>query len=436
MKILSLGEKIKERRRELDMTLKNLAGDRITAGQISLIESGKSNPSMDLLEYLANTLNVSVEYLMETEETQANKICLYYEKLSQINILRDELADAEKHINMSMEYIEKYNLENRRAKYMYLKALIHEKKEEYSLAEELLLSSNVIYMKNENYEEVINILILLGKISLNLNAYNSAYSYFQQAEKVFNEESIFDELLIGEIYFYISLSLYRLGLNDKSLEYVKFVEEKVRLLKNTHDYSTCFMNIANDHFQLGKMQDAIKFMKAGLKLYEMKENNRKYSKIQNDIGFLYSEYGDIDKSFEHLEEARCIRERDEEGLLETLINICYNYIKTKDNDNARKTLDIIKQCLQNINHVDGKDFCNYYLLKYKVEILENKYDEAEKTLVETLSYAEKMGYKRQSVKLAITLGKFLMDIGREQEASKYLNTSIKILYDMDKLSDF
>ena len=53
MEILSLGEKIKRRRKELNMTLKDLAGDRITPGQISLVESGRSNPSMDLLEYLA-----------------------------------------------------------------------------------------------------------------------------------------------------------------------------------------------------------------------------------------------------------------------------------------------------------------------------------------------------------------------------------------------
>ncbi len=68
MEILSLGEKIKRRRKELNMTLKELAGERITPGQISLVESGRSNPSMDLLEYIAITLNTSVEYLMETEK--------------------------------------------------------------------------------------------------------------------------------------------------------------------------------------------------------------------------------------------------------------------------------------------------------------------------------------------------------------------------------
>jgi len=73
MEILSLGEKIKRKRKELKMTLKDLAKDRITPGQISLVESGRSNPSMDLLEYLASSLNTTVEYLMESEESQAEK---------------------------------------------------------------------------------------------------------------------------------------------------------------------------------------------------------------------------------------------------------------------------------------------------------------------------------------------------------------------------
>src|SRR5665647_3337422 len=81
------------------MTLKDLAGDRITPGQISLVESGKSNPSMDLLEYLALTLNTSVEYLMESEETQAEKICLYFEDMAEFNIMNENLNSGEEYID-------------------------------------------------------------------------------------------------------------------------------------------------------------------------------------------------------------------------------------------------------------------------------------------------------------------------------------------------
>ena len=100
MEILSLGEKIKRRRKELNMTLKDLAGDRITPGQISLVESGKSNPSMDLLEYLADTLKTSIEYLMETEEYQAEKICIYFENMAEACMIDDDLGYAERNIDM------------------------------------------------------------------------------------------------------------------------------------------------------------------------------------------------------------------------------------------------------------------------------------------------------------------------------------------------
>ena len=71
MNILSLGEKIKKLRKEKNMTLKELAGDRITAAQISHIERDKSHTSSELLEYLAKQLDVSVDYLLETKEMQS-----------------------------------------------------------------------------------------------------------------------------------------------------------------------------------------------------------------------------------------------------------------------------------------------------------------------------------------------------------------------------
>jgi len=201
MEILSLGEKIKKRRKELDLTLKNLAGDRITAGQISLIESGKSNPSMDLLEYLAGALKVSVEHLMETEETQAGKICIYYQNIAESNILNNNLEIAWKALEDSFLYIEKYDLELNMATNLYLKALIHEKKKEYDEAQELLLSANNIYIKYNCSDEIIKVFMLLGKITLELDAYHSAYSYFQQAEKVFEESDVYNEVAMGKVYY-------------------------------------------------------------------------------------------------------------------------------------------------------------------------------------------------------------------------------------------
>jgi len=103
------------------MTLKDLAGDRITPGQISLVESGKSNPSMDLLEYLANALNTTVEYLMESEENTSRKNMFVLRNIAESLILNSDLVQAEQNIEKSLYYSEKYKLEYRKARNLSLR---------------------------------------------------------------------------------------------------------------------------------------------------------------------------------------------------------------------------------------------------------------------------------------------------------------------------
>ena len=47
-----------------------------------------------------------------------------------------------------MFYAEKYNLEYRKAKNLYLRATIHKEKDELVLAQQYYLSANVIFIKN------------------------------------------------------------------------------------------------------------------------------------------------------------------------------------------------------------------------------------------------------------------------------------------------
>ncbi|WP_346940125.1 helix-turn-helix transcriptional regulator [uncultured Clostridium sp.] len=437
MEILSLGEKIKKRRKELDLTLKNLAGDRITAGQISLIESGKSNPSMDLLEYLASALKVSVEHLMETEETQAGKICIYYQNIAESNILNNNLEVAWKALEDSFLYIEKYDLELNMATNLYLKALILEKKKEYDEAQELLLSANNIYIKYNCSDEIIKVFMLLGKITLELNAYHSAYSYFQQAEKVFEESDVYNEVAIGKVYYYISKTLNKMGIDKEAIEYMKYAEEKLLKLKDSRNYGESFMKIGQERFKEGNLNQAIAYTEKSLSLFKTRQQNVLVAYLMSGLGELFSEYGYIDRSFEHLLDAKAIKERiSEESTVNTLMLICNNYIKLKDEINAKKVLEQIVFSMQNLSVTDCTLMCKYHILKYKIELLEKKYEEAERTLIDALNYTEKMNYHKESAEIAITLGKFYMDLGKEEEARKYLDEGVKILEQTKCLTDF
>ncbi|MDP4088134.1 MAG: helix-turn-helix domain-containing protein [Bacillota bacterium] len=424
MEILSLGEKIKRRRKELDMTLKDLAGDRITPGQISLVESGKSNPSMDLLEYLASTLQTTVEFLMETEESQAEKICLYYENIAESNILDGDLTIAEQNVEMSLYYAEKYNLEYRKARNLFIRARIHVKREEYAAAQQFLLSANVIFIKRSSFEDTVNTFLNLGKITYVLRAYHSSNSYLQQAEKVYTDNEIGDDVLLAEIFYNTAMTYFKLDNIEKAINYSFLAKEKFDQLNNKKEYGKTLMLLSEEYSRKGDIDNAIKYSKKTLSVFKELEDIAYIGEIENNLGRLFYEFENIEESFKHLNKAKEIREKyKDEHLNDTLINICENYIRLKDVENCNI---VLSEIINNIKDGDNGSLISYYLLRYRVNLLENNSREAENTLRTALDFAKNMELLKEAAEISVILGKFYIDNKMDKEAAKYLNEGVEI----------
>ena len=412
MEILSLGEKIKRRRKDLDMTLKELAAERITPGQISLVESGKSNPSMDLLEYLADALDTTVEYLMESEASQAEKVCTYYENIAEAHILNGDYSLGEENVEKALYYAEKYSLEYRKARNLYLRALIHMAKKENTAAQQLFLSANVIYIRNNNFEETANTFLNLGKITIEMKAYNSACNYFQQAEKIYLSHSIGNDFLLGEIYYYISLVLFKMGNIDGSIKYSYLAKEKFLQLEDKTEYGKTLMLLAEEHNKNGNLESAIKYSKKTLGIFEELKEYSYLAVIENNLGKLFYEFDNIDESFIHYNKAKEIRiSNNDERIVDTLINICGNYIKLKDVIKAEASLKEVQDRIQEDDYMSMKE---YYMLKHKIDLLKNDEKSAEKTLLMALSYVKSLGLDKETAEISIMIGKFYIDRGKEK----------------------
>ncbi|KOF57421.1 MULTISPECIES: helix-turn-helix domain-containing protein [Clostridium] len=433
MEILSLGEKIKTRRKQLGMTLKDLAGDRITPGQISLVESGKSNPSMDLLEYLASTLSTSVEYLMETEETQAEKICTYYENTAEAYILNDEYEKAEGYLEKAMYYAENYKIEYRKAEILYLHGCINMNKKELGLAQQYFLSSNVIFIKLNCHEQIVNTFIKLGKIALCLKAYNSSCSYFEQAEQVFNSNNISNDFLIGEIYYSMAMIYFRMDYIDKSINYCMLAKEKFNQLENKKEYAKTLILLSKQYSEKGDLDNAIMYSKKSLKVFKENDQNIFIGEIENNLGKLFAEFENMEESFEHLKRAKEIRSKIKgHALIETLSNICENYIKLKDTQNSQKVLDEIGEAVDSSN---PSDMLKYYMLIYRVNLMNKNYSEAENILSIALNYAENMELDKEAAEISLIMGKHYIDNCNDVEAAKYLNKGMEKLIKIGILKD-
>lgn len=423
MEILSMGEKIKRKRKELNMTLKDLAGDRITPGQISLVESGKSNPSMDLLEYLSSTLNTSIEYLMESEESQAEKICKYFENVTEAFIYNDDLASAEDYLEKALHYTKKYNLEYMEAKNLYLSGIVNLKKGEISTAQKLFLSANIIFIKYNSYENLINTFLKLGIISLSVKTYASALGHFRQAEKVFMDNDTANDFLIGEIYYYIAYTYNKLESKEEASNYAKLSEDKFIRMDSKKEYATALLNISKEFSNKGDIENAIKFSEKAKKVYGELNDAIYLSEIENNLGKLFSEFNNFNESFEHLNKSKELRLRNKDNrLVETLINICENYINLKDVNNSKLILQEIYNKKENLN---GKLYIDCYLLKYRLDILEGNIESAGNTLKTALEFVTDNEYIKEQGEIAFILGKFYIDFGQEKKAEEFLSKGVE-----------
>ncbi len=433
MEILALGEKIKRRRKELDMTLKDLAGDRITPGQISLVESGRSNPSMDLLEYLAGALQTSVEYLMESEETQAEKISIYYEQIAQSYILSGDYITGEKYIENALYYVEKYNLEYRKAKILYLRAQIYVEKNELTLAQQFFLSSNVIFIKNNNYEEVINTFLNLGKITLHLKAYYSASSYLRQAEKVYLDNNIGNDSLLGEIYYYMAKSYFKTENIGKAIDYSFLAKSKFEQVHNREEYAKTLLLISEEYNKKGDLSNAIKYSQKTLEVYKELEELSNISEIENNLGKLFYEFENIEESFKHYEISKEIRiRRKDTKIIDTLINICENYIKLK---NIPKCEEVLEEISSYLEENDMGRLIDLNILWYRIYTIKEMSKEAEYILLDTYKLAKANNLYNQAGQLAIMIGKFYIDNKKDFEAAKYLDEGVNIFKEIGILKN-
>lgn len=431
MEILSLGEKIKRKRKQMNMTLKDLAKDRITPGQISLVESGRSNPSVDLLEYLANSLNTTVEYLMESEESQAEKISIYYEQIGEACILQGDYEKGQRYIDNALFYSEKYNLQYRKAKILFITAKSYMIKKDFPMAQKFFLSSNVIFVKNNNYEEIIKTFLNLADIALKLMAYHSAGSYLKQAEKVYIDNDVIDDFLIGEIHYNMARTYFNVEDMENTLKYSYLAKDKFEQIYNDNEYAKNLFYLAEEFSKKGDLINSLKYSRKSLEIYRKIEHNKNIVEIEKTLGELFYELDHLEESFKHFDISKNISSQSCVGCInDTLIGICNNYIKTKD---VKKCKEVLKSIEDTLDEDDIDKIIKCKLIRYTIHNIEEDYDKAEIVLIDTYCIAKEHEKLAKAGELAMRLGKYFIERKDQEKAEYYLNEGIKLFNKVENI---
>lgn len=424
MEILTLGEKIKNKRKELNLTLKDLAGDRITPGQISLVESGKSKPSIDLLEYIAEKLNTEIDYFLESEEKQASRICEFYANIAESALNAQNALRAQEAIEKGMHYAQKYNLGYFKGRLEMALATLKYMNEEYEEAHQYCVSANSLFLKTEYIDDIVRSFILLGVITFKMGYTTTALNYFMQGDNILNEYNHMDELLKARIFYYIALCHSRINNISQSIDYALIARDRLKVLDNKKEYAETLMVLSIAYSQENKIKEALKYAKEAKKIFGELDNVHEIANIETNLGVIFARGDNMDESFTHLENAIKLKKDIKDGTLaDTLLKLCDNYIQINELDKALEAVVDVMNGLDDDQH-NYRIKCYEYLYKIYSKMENN--NKCEETLINAIRYLESMEYKKQLADFYVMLGKFYISISEKVLALSYIDKGINI----------
>lgn len=417
MNILSLGEKIKKLRKEQNMTLKELAGDRITAAQISHIERDKSHTSYELLEYLADKLGVSVDYLLETKEMQSKKITDNLILKSEIYIKCDDLEKAEEQIKGIIDICREYKLTENYGKCNNLLAEINCKRKDYSSAVYYYEKALYYFIKNEDKDDIYNSYVNIGNIYMLDKFYKGALTHFMFAKELLDESNIEDADIYKELYSKISECYMKLNQPQKALD----VMEKIDRMDNEDcikEEVGILVLKAKNLLSVGKYAESKECFNKALEIIEKEENKNRLAKVYLTMSQIYSEMGEIDKHLEYSQKVYDLTKRDEnQYMMESLFNMIESYVTRGQYDMAQKYCKLAL-----VSSIKNKDkYYEYKSLKFYSDMYKNK-NEVEMSidyLNKCIEIANELEDEKILAGLYIELGKLYSSISKEKELECY-----------------
>lgn len=417
VEILSTGEKIKRARIFNGITLKELCGERISIAKMSCIENGKAKADKDLLEYIANKIQIDLDYLIEDVYDQISNNL----KMIKMNISSDN--DAENKLKGNLSYAIKYKYYDLAFELIHILFSYYVEENKMENIQLIVSQYYDLYQRNNTVENTcIYFKDMARYLSCN-KEYIEAIAYYEKLRDMLNQKvECFDKneyclIAYNEVICYEKINKSEEAYNILS-EIINFIDEvKIDEYKGKiyHIYATICIKLNKE------CADEYK-----AKAYEYQKHNPMLLALsKGDYGKYYFKVGQRDKAIEEIQEGIKIFPHDNEEKNVEFLNYCTKIlIENKEYEIAYKiTEETLNMAIvtDNIRLIEKS-----YYLKGMILQKVGKYDEAEKYMNLSLDSLFKFGTREQRKARYIDMANMYYKLGSITDSLKYFNLAINV----------
>ena len=416
VEILSTGEKIKRARIFKGITLKELCQDKISIAKMSCIENGKVKADKELLQYIADKIEIDVDYLLEDVYDQLyNNLISLRKNVSCYDGSEEKLID-------NIEYAIKYEYFDLAFELMHIlfSCYVEENKVEKI---QLIVSQYYDLFQRNNTEE--NTIIYFKDMAQYLSKnkeYIEAISYYGKLREMLLQKDDCDKSEYCLIGYNEALCYQNIQQFEESYKILSDIIQNVDTLCDDESKGMIYHIYANVCIKL-KKEEVDKYKE---KAYECQKHNPiSVALSKGNYGKYYFEVGETEKAIQEITEGIKIFPKDNNERHVEFLNYCIKILT--DNNEYQIAYDIAEEALNmaiitdNIRLIEK----SYYL---KGTILQkmDRLKEAERYMNLSLDSLFKFGSREERKDRYIDMAKLYYELGDTIDSLKYFNLAFAV----------
>lgn len=413
MEILGIGDKIRRARIYKGLTLRELCSDKLSVSKLSCIENNKIKPDSQIIKYLADRLNMNIEYFkQDVKEQIANNI----EKI----LKNPDSRDFEKELIYNLDQAVNNNV------YDYAFKILHYLQDYYIRSRQLekfqvyISKYYDISQKINSIENQLIYLLDMGRFLFAAKEYQQAANYFGVARKKAHESKHYKELAnasYNETICYLMMEDYK-----KAYEISSDLDKLIKYFDNDYKKAQAYETLTVLAIRMDKQKFKY-YEEKSLKLYANNESQK--ADLLYNIASIEFELKMNKEAEDYIKRAISIYPKEDKvSFTELLLDSTDILVKNGMNELAKSLCDEALNSAIDVNNIMFIE--KGYHLKSIILENQNDYEKAEIYMNLSLDSLLKFGSNEELYKRYMELGSMYFKLNNVSEALKYFNIAEKI----------
>jgi tetratricopeptide (TPR) repeat protein len=421
-----LGERIRSRRKELGLTQSQLGGKELTKGFISLIERGRTKPSIETLMLLADRLQRPVGYFLE-EDTKLSMQALRIMLTSAwVALKRGEFTQAAETFEQARGIAQHHGDSLEAECFIGLGSALAGLRQ-FDLARQNVQRGKELAQAAGNIQHFVRINHVLGLIEFYERNFPAARQYSLEGYRLLEETGFPDLSLAGSLLMNIGNTYEEVGNHEEA---TVWYQKALSALEPTEDLDRIGMahvRLGVAYREAGHHDMALAQLARAEHIFELLNSLRLLAQARNSIGITLLEQGKTDEALEQLRSSLHLKETfgDDPGRARSLTEIARALIvkgALKDAEQALATAESLAKKLR-----DTTELARIALVRARLCRESGRLSEAVKYYKEAIEAFDALGMHFDLATAGNELGNVLIRQKRASEAAPYLARALRSL---------